>query len=620
MNRYVLALLLSSLLQACESDKPLNQLAMPPPVGSKPASAPANIELSSANRQAWFGETHVHTSYSFDAYIYNVRATPDEAYRYAKGQPILHTSGDLLQLSRPLDFMAVTDHAEYLGILSNLADPSHPISKLPMGKDLIGKDKNKADTAFGKLADSLIYSKPIEALRPEAVVKSNWQFLINAAEDNYEPGKFTTLIGYEWTSLPEYNNLHRNVIFRGGTGQVPVLPYSSLDSDKPEDLWRWMDDVRSRGMPLLAIPHNSNLSDGKMFPIETNSWGEPLDARYAEARNRNEPLLEISQIKGTSETMPALSPNDEWANFEVLDGKISVANGKSRPQGSYARRAYLDGLEMAENQGFNPYEFGLIGASDSHNAAATNEEKKYPGKTGISDDTASKRRTMITAGLKARTYSASGLAGVWAEQNTREDIFDGMARKETFGTSGPRIKVRFFGGWNFPADVMTQVNWPALGYSDGVPMGGVLAENTSAAAPTFLVWAQKDPEEAPLQRVQVVKGWVVDGKAQEKIFDVACAGSELPDAQTHRCADNAATVNLTDCSINANGGSVELARRWQDPEFIGGQRAFYYLRAIQNPTCRWSTWDAIANDLPLLKDVPATIQERAWSSPIWYKP
>ena len=573
-------------------------------------------------RSAWFGETHVHSSFSFDAYIYNVRATPDDAYRYAKGEAIFHTSGKDIQSARAIDFMAVTDHAEYLGILPRIANSDNPLSDIPFARELISKDKKRADAAFGKMANSLYKNQPIDELQPPEVVKSNWQAIIDAAERHYEPGKFTTIVGYEWTSIPGHRNLHRNVVFRGGKGQVPALPFSSLDSPKPEALWQFMDGVREQGMAVLAIPHNANLSDGLMFPVEYDSWGKPLGASYADARNRNEPLVEITQIKGTSETHPALSPNDEWADFEIVEGIIGLPDTVGKSQGGYARRAYLDGLILEGGKGFNPYKFGVIGATDSHNASVPSDENNYPGKVGIADDTPQRRRTGVTGGLVSRTYSASGLAGVWAEEHTRESIFDAMARKETFATSGPRIKVRFFGGWHFTGSAMDNADWPTLGYEQGVPMGSDLPVSGSAEniGPAFLVWAQKDPDEASLQRLQIIKGWVENGQSREKVFDIACADDMPPDPETHRCPDNGATVNLSDCSISADKGDIEIASVWRDPEFDADQRAFYYVRVLQNPTCRWSSWDALRNSLPLLEDVPATLQERAWSSPIWYNP
>ena len=607
------------LLAACDGDAQRSVGTTPKKTEKKDTLA--ETSAIPAGRRAWFGETHVHTSYSVDSSIYNVTSTPDAAYRYAKGYAIGHTSGNKIQSARPIDFMAITDHAEYLGIIHRMKNPKDALSGLSLAGELISDDEERVKDAFVAISSSIRKNQPLAELMNADVMKSGWQSIIDVAEQYYEPGVFTTFIAYEWTSNPTSRNLHRNIIFRGGRGQVPDLPFSSFDSQHPEDLWEYMDHLRQRGMPALAIPHNSNLSDGLMFPVETDSRGNALDAGYADLRNRNEPLVEITQIKGTSETYPALSPNDEWAGYEIVEGLIGLPGVKGKVQGSYARRAYLDGLQMEQEQGFNPYKFGVIGATDSHNAGVPVDENSYPGKVGIADDTVERRRVGVTGGLVSRTYSAAGLAGVWAEENTRESLFDAMLRKETFGTSGPRIKVRFFAGWDFPEDAFNNPDWPALGYDNGVPMGSELQGDGVAGdlAPVFLAWALKDPDEAPLQRLQVVKGWVENGKTKEKVFDIACSDNAAPDPVSHRCPDNGAMVDLADCSISADSGDVELARVWRDPEFDGRQRAFYYVRVLQNPTCRWSTWDAIRNGLPLLSDVPATIQERAWSSPVWYK-
>jgi Protein of unknown function (DUF3604) len=567
----------------------------------------------SAEKHALFGELHVHTTVSFDAFVYNVKATPDDAYRYARGMPIQHTSGDMIQSARPIDFMAVTDHAEYLGVLPMLSDPTGPLADSPLARELASSDKAEADAAFARLASSLYNAEPLEELRPPALVRSNWQAVVDAAERHYRPGEFSTLVGYEWTSIPDHRNLHRNVIFRGGEGKVPDQPFSALDSSVPQDLWNYMDEVRARGMDVLAIPHNANLSDGRMFPVDRDERGEPLDADYAESRMRNEPLVEMSQIKGSSETHPALSPNDEWAGFEIV-GELIGTGAIGKVPGSYVRRAYLDGLEMHANRGFNPYRFGMIGSTDSHNANVPSDENNYTGKTGISDDTPEKRRTAETGGLRGRTYSAAGLAGVWAPENTREAIFDALARKETFATSGPRIRLRMFAGNDYPAGMMSAADWAQQAASSGVAMGSTLV--ATKQSPVFLVAAQRDPEEAGLERLQVVKGWLEDGVAREKVFDVACA-TGAPDKASHRCGSSNARVDLSNCSLAGDRGANELEAAWQDPEFEPGQQAFYYSRVIQRPTCRWSTWDALRIGKPLLEDLPPTIQERAWSSPIW---
>lgn len=567
-------------------------------------------------KHALFGELHVHTSVSFDAFVFNVKAGPDEAYRYAKGQAIQHTGGAQIKSTRAIDFMAVTDHAEYLGILPMLSRPGNPLSGSPLAKQLSSTNKAEADAAFARLAGSLYEGKPLEELRPPALVKSNWQQVVDAAERHYVPGEFTTLVGYEWTSIPDYRNLHRNVIFRGGQGRLPEQPFSALDSSVPQDLWQYMDEVRARGMGVLAIPHNANLSDGRMFPTDIDERGEALDADYADARSRNEPLVEISQIKGSSETHPALSPNDEWSGFEIV-GELIGSGEVGKVAGSYARRAYLDGLTMNARQGFNPYRFGVIGSTDSHNASVPSDENNYTGKVGFADDTPERRRTGVTGGLRSRTYSAAGLAGVWAPQNTREAVFDALARKETFATSGPRIRLRMFAGHGFGPGLMSSADWAQQAAASGVAMGSTLA--STEKSPVFLVAAQRDPEEAGLERLQLVKGWVEQGVAHERVFDVACASGD-PDMQQYRCGQTSAGVDLRDCSLKGEFGADQLKVAWRDPEFKAGQEAFYYARVIQRPTCRWSTWDALRTGKPLLEDVPGTIRERAWSSPVWLQP
>ena len=627
MKTQFVVIALCVLFAACDGDGQR-------PVGTTPKKTEKKDSLAEtsaipADRKAWFGETHVHTSYSVDSSIYNVTSTPDDAYRYARGSAIGHTSGNKIQSARPIDFMAITDHAEYLGIIHRMKNPKDALSGLSLARELISDDEEIVKGAFIAISSSIRKNQPLVELMKADVMISGWQSIIDIAEQHYEPGEFTTFIAYEWTSNPTSRNLHRNIIFRGGREKVPELPFSSFDSQHPEDLWEYMDQLRQRGMPALAIPHNSNLSDGLMFPVETDSWGNALDTGYADTRNRNEPLVEITQIKGSSEVHPALSPNDEWSNFEILEELFDTGQEQTsadlipKPSGSYIRQAYLDGLQLEEVKGFNPYKFGVVGATDSHNASVPVDENNYTGKIGIADDTPQQRRTGVTAGLTVRKWGGgTGLAGVWAEENTRESIFDAMLRKETFGTSGPRIKVRFFAGWNFPDDAFNNSDWPALAYENGVPMGSELPGGgvDDDLAPVFLAWALKDPDEAPLQRLQVVKGWVDNGKAKEKVFDIACSDNAVPDPASHRCPDNGAMVNLADCSISSDSGDVELARVWRDPEFDGRQRAFYYVRVLQNPTCRWSTWDAIRNGLPLLTDVPPIIQERAWSSPVWHSP
>ena len=435
---------------------------------------------------------------------------------------------------------------------------------------------------------------------------------MDLAQEFYEPGVFSTLVAYEWTSIPNSQNMHRNVIFRGT--DVPDLPFSAFDSDKAEDLWAWLDVVRTEGSDVLAIPHNSNVSDGMMFR-KVDSYGDELDAEYAATRMRNEPLVEITQIKGTSETHPVLSQNDEWADFEIL-GELLGGSRDGNIEGSYVREAYLNGLKMEQDSGFNPYKFGVIGASDSHNASTPVEENNYTGKIGNADGTPELRRGGSFISTRNVQYGASGLAGVWARENTREAIFDALKAKETFATSGPRIIIRFFAG---EYDRLPKVGFDTEGlYGKGVPMGSDLPKKLTS--PRFFASAMSDPISAPLQRLQMIKGWYERGELKEEVIDIACSDGARPDIGSKRCPNNGATVDLLTCKISANVGASQLATVWTDPDFDVNQYAFYYIRAIENPTCRWSTWDALRNNWDLPDSVPPMIQERAWSSPIWNIP
>ncbi len=574
-----------------------------------------------ADRQAFFGETHIHTVLSFDAYIFGNRNDPDDAYRYAKGEALTHPAGFKMQLKRPLDFQAVTDHAMYLGMLPAMHDPKQEVSKHPISLSL-RKATTPADRllAFQGLFTRLNPTKDGETddLYDPEISKSAWQQIIETAEAHNEPGKFTTFIAYEYTSGPQNQNMHRNVIFRGS--KAPALPFSRIMSLNPEDLWRWMDDLRAQGIDTIAIPHNSNGSNGLMF--QNVDWnGNPIDQAYAQTRMRNEPVVEVTQVKGDSETHPLLSPNDEWADFETMPFRIGAWES-SQPRGSYVREAYLNGLKMeAEGRG-NPYKFGLIGASDTHVAAGAFDESNYWSKVGIIDANG-KLRGSVPVDAKGtynennfHTWSASGLAGIWAEENTRDSLFAAMQRKEVFATTGPRLRLRFFASTDFGN---TNLDDPLLmkqAYARGVAMGGDLV--AGEAVPQFIVWALRDELSYGLQRLQVIKGWVdAGGDTHERVYDVACAGGAKIDPVTQRCPDNGAKVDLENCAASANTSADELKTLWQDPDYQAGQKAFYYARVLENPSCRWSSWDAMRAGVKPRPNVPATIQERAYSSPIW---
>jgi hypothetical protein len=612
--RWVLLSAVVGGLVACDKQQP--DTATPPA-----SEIPQPIERaipSEPQKQAYFGDLHLHTALSIDAFITGTRTMPEDAYRYAKGEPIDHVSGTQVQLKTPLDFLGVTDHSEVIGVAAAMDDPNNPLSKLPIAQRITSKDYATSQGAFAEIVASTAAGKGATLIDPELArdaVRSGWQRIIDAAQANYEPGKFTTFIAYEWTSMPNLANLHRNVIFRGAN--VPPLPFTSLQSNRPEDLWAFLDKWRMQGDDVLAIPHNSNASKGLMFALE-NSDGQPIDVVYAETRMRNEPLVEVTQFKGTSETHTALAPNDEFADFELWNTTVGAPQPVEPVPGSYVRNAYERGLAIEEKIGANPFKFGLIGASDSHDSSSAVEENNYTGGHGNADATPqirlhSKPSTLVLSSLK---FSASGLAGVWAEANTREAIFDAMRRKETFATSGPRIRVRLFAANEFPQDLADRADAVAVGYAQGVPMGGDLLV-APGGAPTFFTQALRDPNSGALDRIQIVKVWAADGAEHDAIYDVACSSGRSADPTTHRCGDSGATVDLTTCTPSADSGAAELAAVWRDPDYVPGQKAAYYVRALENPTCRWSSWDAIRLGEAPPDGVASTIRERAWTSPIW---
>ena len=587
--------------------------AAPQPVAETPAPSAAEATPSTVAHNAYFGDLHVHTRYSFDAFLFGTLTSPDDAYRFAKGEAIPHPGGFDIQLDEPLDFYAVTDHAFYLGMFWAWRNPSHPDANDPEVSRCAGASTHaERGAAFRDCFDILA-----EKGRSEDSL-SAWQDIQAAAARHNDPGAFTTFIGYEYTSSRD-GNLHRNVFYRGA--EAPPLPFSRLDSLNPEDLWSWMDEQRANGIDAIAIPHNANGSNGNMFDL-VKFAGEPLDAAYAEQRMRNEPLVELTQIKGTSDTHPFLSPNDEWADFEIFPYQIATW-AKSRPQGSYVREAWLNGLTMEADNGFNPYLFGIVGASDTHNSGERFDESKYVSKVGLLDSEPTARGSVPLAdgGFREaynRFFGASGLAGVWAPENTRDAIFDAFRRKETFATSGPRMKVRFLAGY-FDDSLAAAPDLLERAATTGVVQGGELAAH-GEGAPAFIAWATADPKGTRLQRLQIIKGWVEDGRAQERVYDVACSDGLQADSASHRCPDNGAEVNIDDCSVTQGVGAGELRALWRDPEFDPAVRAFYYVRALENPTCRWSTWDAVRAGTTPRPDLAATIQERAWSSPIWVAP
>ena len=606
------------------------------------------------DKNAYFGDLHVHTSNSFDAYTFGTLASPSDAYRFAQGEAIPHPTGYEIQLKKPLDFYAVTDHAVFLGIIKEAADTSSEFSKYEFTKPMHNLNENVSNSIFSILKRSGLFRGFGGALREglengsvdgeliQSVGNSVWQKTIKAADDAYKPGVFTTFAGYEYTSSVDLYDkyLHRNVIFKD-TKNLPVKIFSRADSQDPEQLWNWMDIQREEGVESLAIPHNSNISGGAAFSMSDYNGG-PIDEAYVKQRLRNEPLVEITQAKATSETHPFLSKNDEWAAFEAITN-MPQENNINNLKGGYVRDAYLRGLTLSEKGLTNPFKFGVIGSSDTHVAGGSYSEETHFSKIGLLDGEPYLRGSVPYEGfygfftkllrpdsivevdgnnylgVSARLirFGSSGLAGVWAEENTRESIYEAFRRKETFGTSGPRIKVRFFAGYNLEGSKLDDLSLIQDAYAKNTPMGGTIIHEKNNS-PRFLVWAISDPLGAPLQRAQIIKGWLEDGEQREKVFDVACSDGLSVDPITHRCPDNDAMVNLDDCSISSDKGDSEIKTFWKDPEFRQDQDAFYYSRVLENPTCRWSTWDAMRDNKSPRSDIPTTIQERAWSSPIWY--
>ncbi|MCY3929249.1 MAG: DUF3604 domain-containing protein [Acidobacteria bacterium] len=638
--------------------------------------APASrTEGYNEHRNVYFGDVHVHTRYSFDAYLLGTEVTPDESYRFARGEAIESSFGNEMKLREPLDFFAVSDHGFFLGMVPQWADPSTRVGQLPGAQAFHGVNEGdnlnpysvqmrsvlfrerfgrqmRTDGGFLRRQRARMANHPQMqyASFDDGAHRSAWEDSILAAERHNDPGNFTTFIAYEWTSstpAPESAAYHRNVIFAGS--RAPARPFTRIDSHEPEQLWSWMDRLREQGVDSLAIPHNSNQSHGQVFRLKYSD-GRAVDNAFAEQRMRNEPLVELTQVKGTSETHPRLSPDDEWADFEILNTRKGKISAHSDPSGSYARQALVSGLALEQEGRGNPFKIGFIGSSDTHNGAPSFDESNTFGSSPVSGTAENRGSVPVSRerldyiadlppaeqafgdvvddmlgpyfGMRRAQFSASGLAAVWAEENTRDAIFQSLRRKETYATSGTRIRLRFFGGFDY--DVLDPASPDLIpqAYAGGVPMGGdLVADSDAAPRPRFLVWAQRDRLSAPLQRLQVVKGWYDSGyrkEIREQVYDVACADGGAVDPETRRCPDNGATVDLSDCSFSDDLGAGELATVWEDPDFDPGNDAVYYVRVLENPTCRWTTWDALRAGVAPRGGVPLTIQERAWSSPIWY--
>jgi hypothetical protein len=583
--------------------------------------------------QVFYGDTHLHTSYSTDAGMVGCTLGPEEAYRFAMGETVVSSTGVPARLHRPLDFLVVSDHAENLGLAPAIAESNPKLLENEWGKmehDLVKSGQEGALKAYEDwMAKNATQDDPLKDM-PE-LAADMWKKVIAAAEKYNEPGKFTAFIGYEWTSMPKGNNLHRNVIFRdGGDKASQIVPFSQYDSFDPEDLWKWMQSYEEKtGGKLLAIPHNGNLSNGLMFDDVTYT-GKPLTEDYAQRRQKWEPVYEITQMKGDGEAHPSLSPNDEFADYETWDKASFGPEPKTKDMlpREYVREAFKRGLAYEQKLGANPFKFGVIGSTDSHTALSTAEEDNYFGKVTLLEPSADPIRfEEVIAGrpapkghqIYARMIGAAGLACVWARENTREALWDAMKRKEVFATTGTRQKVRVFGGFGFSKDDLVRSDFAKYGYEKGVPMGGDLKK--SDKAPTFLVRALRDPDGANLDRVQMIKGWLdKDGKTHEQVYDLAVSdGRKI--GEDGRCKDAVGnTVNVEEASYTNAIGAPFLQAFWSDPDFDPAQKAFYYVRSIEIPTPRWTTIDAKVFGVKLPEDVPASIQERAYTSPIWYNP
>jgi hypothetical protein len=591
----------------------------------------------------YWGDTHLHTRLSADAFsVGNEAVTPEDAFRFARGETVVATIGVRARLRRPLDFLAVSDHAEYMGIYVRLKQGGDPrLEQWELGREwaalLRNRDPREAGLPIGHRHDDsgkvlgkgfadAIQSQDPKFRVPAGVQESIWAETARTADRFNEPGRFTALVAYEWTSMIGGDNLHRVVLYRDGADKAAqVLPFTSQDSTDPEDLWRALADYEQKtGGQILAIAHNGNVSNGRMFAPQTLA-GKDLDADYAGRRIRWEPVYEITQVKGDGEAHPTLSPTDEFADFETWDtGNITLTAPKQpwMLQYEYARSGLREGLKHEAKLGVNPFKFGIIGSTDDHTGLSTATEDNFFGKFPESEPQPGRISNKM-AGLLQESWElgASGLAAVWATENTREAIFDAFKRKEVYGTTGSRIKLRFFGGWNFQAADVRSPDYARIGYARGVPMGGDLLRDAPGRAPTFMVVSARDPDEANLDRIQIVKGWLdAKGETHEKIYDVALSDGRKVDPKTGKAPPVGSTVDVASATYSNSIGDPELATVWTDPDFDPARRAFYYVRVLEIPKPRWTTYDAKYFGLKLPANVPTTVQDRAYSSPIWYHP
>jgi hypothetical protein len=585
--------------------------------------------------RVFWGDTHLHTNNSLDARGLGVLLGPEDAFRFARGEEVVSSHGMAVKLSRPLDWLVVADHSDGMGAMNEIIRGNPNLLQDPTVREWHNRIVQGGDEAFAATIDVILAFA--EGRTPEVVLdrrfqKTIWDAYVDVAEEQNDPGRFSAIIGYEWTSTEDGNNLHRNVLYRdGGDRARQMVPYTTAESFNPEDLWKWMARFEeTTGGSVLTIAHNGNLSNGIMFPVETNpATGEPLSGDYMRDRIRWEPIYEITQIKGDGETHPLLSPNDEFADFETLDAgdlNLTVAKKPEMLQYEYAREALKNGLAIEAEFGTNPYKFGVVGSTDSHTGLATAEEENFFGKHSGGEPEGDRwSHAMVKFGdneIPNWKISASGYAGVWATENTREAIWDAMWRKEVYATTGPRMVVRFFGGWEFAAqDALSRLPAEA-GYTKGVPMGGELQKAPSGKAPSFLVAALKDPLSGSLDRIQIVKGWLdAKGETHEKVYNVAWGDADRrqpgPDGKLPPVGN---TVDLENATWTNTIGAPELITVWTDPDFDPSVKAFHYARVLEIPTPRWVVYDAKRFGVELGAEVWTTLQERAYTSPIWDTP